>query len=270
MFAISFLLLSFGGMKHFQYIEFALAFLFVLWGLALARIWHALAGAAVRIANEGLAGIHPALARRPWRSLMIGLCVLFLALANGAVARTLLKPFGIALQSDINSVEWVKARPLLEPWLANAAVILTPDDVFALYYLGGYDIGVSANLISELDGRSGPDGRGGRQFAIDPRTGHPVVSSPEAIQRILACFPSGALVTDVYKWRTPKAIPDATANVIEARMQPIELSPAFGLRAFHWQRSETGPAPAECAPLQALVERNRRLTPIQNPLPAAG
>jgi hypothetical protein len=271
-FAVSFLLLSFAGMKHFQYIEFALAFLFVLFGLGLARVWQPLAGAIALIADEGLASIHPALARREWRSLVIGLSMVFLALANGAFARTLLKPFGIAsLRSDVNSVEWANARPLLEPWLANAAVILTPNDVFALYYLGGYDIGVSANLISEFDGRPGPDGRGGGQFGIDPRTGHPVVSSPEAIQRILACFPSGMLVTDVYKWRTPKAISDATADVIQARMQAIELPPAVGLRAFQWQRSDTSPAPADCAPVRALVERIRRLsTPVQNPLPAAG
>lgn len=253
-FATSFVFLSFGGMKHFQYFYFALPFLSVIWALALARIWDSLRAFVGRSVDQGLDRIHPVLARPSYRAAVIALGILFLALSNGATARVLLKPFGLALQSDVNSVDWARARPLLEPWLEKAAVLLTPNDVFALYYLGRHDVGVSTNLVAESTtgaalrrgGRAMPDAA---QFVVDPRTGRPVVGTPETVQLIVSCFPSGILISDIFKWRMSNAIPDSVADVVQSTMQPIELPEELRLRAYHWEHPVPTPRPDACASL---------------------
>jgi hypothetical protein len=48
------------------------------------------------------------------------------------------------------------------------------------------------------------------------------------------------------------------ADLIEAEMSPIELPPAWNLRAFSWEDVVGGPAPAECGQLDMISAPGRR------------
>lgn len=237
--------LSFGAMKHTHYIYFLQPFLFVIWGIALARAWRLLRRCTVASADRALRQVAPALAGRPARAVLIAGAVLFLLVANGAPARTLLKPFGVALGKTERATDWTTASTLLEPWLRSASVILTANDLHALYYLGDYDFALNASLVSETPS--------GQEFARDLRTGRPAVGAPESLERILRCYPSGLILTDTFSWREPRAITDPMANLIVARTEPIALPGRLRLKAFAWQHQENAepPAAADCAALPA-------------------
>lgn len=227
-FATALALLSFGAMKDFLFLLFVMPFLFVVWAIALARIGPWLVGGVVEATDQASSQILPGFPPRPARWALVGIAVVFLILANGAPARTLLKPFGLSLDARGAPVDWADAKSTLEPWLDGDAVVLAGNDLPVLYYIGGYDVGVSANLASEV--------RGG-EFDRDPRTGFPVISTPESVRLMIACFPTGLFVTDLRNWRSGTGVVPEVADLIEAETTPIEV-PARGVRAFHWQHPE--------------------------------
>lgn len=245
-FATVFALLSFGGMKHLNYLYFAHPFLFVIWALALVHAFRALRALAAGAAAGTLRHLAPSLAARRAQYALIVAGLVFLVFANGATARIFLKPFGITLNTDEASIDWAPAAAALAPWLDRSAVVLTPNDLYALYYLGRYDVAVNPNRLSEVRGE---------EFAIDPRTGRPVIASPAPLALILDCYASGLLVVDDTMYRETWALTDAMADLLERRTTPLEVTP--GVRAFAWEQPRGDPA--ACAAL-----------PDSLPPPAAG
>ena len=235
--------LSLAAMKHTHYIYFLQPFLFVLWAVALARAWRLLRRCVIASTDQALRHVAPALAGRAARAVVIAGCILFLVLANGAPARTLLKPLGVSLGENERATDWIAAAAVLEPWLRSGPVIVTANDMHTLYYLGDYDFALNASRVSEIPSAE--------EFALDPRTGRPAVGKPASLERIIACYPSGLILSDVYSWRADRAIDDAAANLIIARTEPIELPARLRLLAFHWQHPEGAAQPAGCAALPA-------------------
>jgi hypothetical protein len=169
---------------------------------------------------------------------MIAGSLAFLLLANGSSARTILRPLGIHLGEGF-SADWPAVVDQLEPAVGAADVVLTSHELHMLYYLGRADIVVSKERLAEF---------AETEFARDPRTGLPVITRPESLELILACYPSGVLVTDTIKgWRAPTVIDDETANLIVSRMTPIELPAQFQLMAFHWRTLSGVAPPSACA-----------------------
>ena len=171
--------------------------------------------------------------------------VLFLVVSNGAPARTLLKPFGISLQTDETSNDWTAAAAALAPWLEQASIVLTPNDLYALYYLDGYDVAVNPNLLSEISD--------GTEFSLDPRTGHPVISSAASLRLLMACHPDGLYVADAkthpFNWPGTEKLNEA----IRSQMTPIDLPAEWRLFAFRWDRLEGTEQPAACASLPPSI-----------------
>ena len=246
----SFAIMSLAPMKHFIYIYFIMPFLFVVWAMALARLGYVLWRCIVTATERALAKLAPELPRRPLQWGLIGLGVLFLIVSNGAPARTLLKPFGFALGADETSSDWATAVAALQPWLGQASVILTPDDVHALYYLGDYDIAVNPSRLSEVSG--------GHEFSLDPRTGRPVVGTAESLQLIMSCYAEGVFIADLSSFPLPYVGSEPITEVIRAAMTPIDLPRGIGVYAFRWTTPGDTPAPAACASLPAARDRARR------------
>ena len=240
LFGVVFLILSFGAMKHFQYLYFALPFLFVLWGISLAAALPPLGRWLSGVIDRLLGLVAPDLPRGPSRAVLLSVGALFLILANGAPARTLLKPFGISLRDDAVLVDWSSGKSLLQPWLQDAALVLSPSDVQALYYLDRLDVVVNASRPTEY---------GGRELSRDPRTGKVVISTPESLNLVIDCSPSGLFVTDPVSWQATWALPRATTRVVENRMTAIALPPELKMLAFYWQHPAPAAPPAECASL---------------------
>jgi 4-amino-4-deoxy-L-arabinose transferase-like glycosyltransferase len=244
----SFALLSLAAMKHFIYIYFAMPFLFVVWAVALARSGHVLWRCIVSATERAVAQVAPDLPRGPFKWGLIALGLLFLVVSNGAPARTLLKPFGIALVADETSADWTSAAVVLRPWLEKASIVLTPDDMHALYYFGDYDIAVNPSLLSEIPNIGGGDAG---EFSLDPRTGRAVVGTADSLRLIMACYPDGLLVADFTSYPAAWAGSESTAitSLIERAMRPIDLPLESGVVAFYWERAEATSPPPECASL---------------------
>ena len=68
------------------------------------------------------------------------------------------------------------------------------EELGALYYLGRYDVRFSRSKLDELPRAER------REFGLDPRTGRPVVSTRESLERILACYPSGVILGPQASW----------------------------------------------------------------------
>lgn len=246
-FAAGFILISFAGMKHFKYLTFITPFLFVIWAIALAEAFAYLRVAFVTVADRALDHSLPNLPRRPARWVLVAGCLLFLVFANGAPARTLLLPFGISLNEEGAPVDWERAREVLAPWIDQASVVLTNEELAIYYYYGRHDFTISASRLSEIADPA--------EFALDTRTGRPVVSTAESVERIMDCFPDGLLLTNTKKWRDPTQLSNQVADLIESRGEQIDMPKASRIVAFRWQRPE-GPAPdADCSSLPAPAAR---------------
>jgi hypothetical protein len=243
-FVPGFALLSLGGMKHLRYIFFLTPFLFVIWGIALAEVLGYLRRGVVAFTDAALRQLDPKLDRRPVRWTIIGACLVFLILANGAPARTLLLPFGVQLNPERAPVDWEAARETLQPWVDGASVVLTNEELAALYYLGRYDVTVSRSRLSEI--------RGGQEFSHDYRTGRPVVSTPESVELIMACYPNGLLLTNTSKWRNPAQIDNQVADLIERHAEPVEVPRGSRIVAFTWGQTDIEVPQDACAPLSGL------------------
>jgi 4-amino-4-deoxy-L-arabinose transferase-like glycosyltransferase len=247
-----FVLLSFAGMKSQRFLVFALPFLFVIWGIALASVLTHVLRFILSAVDGALAGTAPVASGRPARSALVGLGLLFLIGSNGEWTKTALLLGGITLRSEEagltlrgeqQSAVWAAAAPSLRPLVETAPVVVTTRDLFSLYYLGRHDIGVSPVLMSQL--------RDSEEFSLDPRTGRPLISKADSLERILDCYRGGLFITDRYYWRNPPLMSDNIAEVIESRVIPIDLPAAPGVRAFRWQRPN-GTVPAYCASLPKL------------------
>ena len=61
--------------------------------------------------------------------------------------------------------DWAAARDPLAPWLADAAIVLTTNELSALYYLGRYDVLISkagyqrSGMAASSVSTRGPAGR---------------------------------------------------------------------------------------------------------------
>jgi 4-amino-4-deoxy-L-arabinose transferase-like glycosyltransferase len=244
----AFALLSLAAMKHFIYIGFALPFLFVIWAIALAPVVGPIARWLVTTTDRAISQIAPALPVPATRWALIAASALFLIVSNGAPARTLLKPFGIALSDGETSIDWQPLAAALQPWREQTELLLTPNDVHALYYLGDYDIAVNPSRLSEVPGHA--------EFSLDPRTGRPVIGAAASLRLIMSCYPTGVLVADATDYPPRWIGSEALADVIRSEMSPIDLHGHPGLFAFHWDRSGRTPPP-ECASLKDIIPRKK-------------
>jgi 4-amino-4-deoxy-L-arabinose transferase-like glycosyltransferase len=249
-FVVSFILLSFGGMKYPRYMYFIMPFLFVLWAIGLAKAFEYLypwiRSATDRVVRRLLPYLPGAATR--WAAIAAGL--VFLIAANGGVVKALMlfagahliaTQEGLAVTSKLPRTDWALATPLLKPWTDKASVILTSRDMHFVYYIGDYDFVISRNRISDINGED---------FSIDPRTGKPVVSSADSLNKILQCYSDGVILVETTHWRSPAAVTDEVADAIEAGTRSIVgVPPETGIKAFNWRRAADAPRPADCATL---------------------
>jgi hypothetical protein len=241
-FAMAFLLNSLAAAKSLRYIVYAQPFLFAVWGIGLAALWPSL-----RAFTGGLAaglGEHLARLGAPYRrlaGLLVGSGFLFLLLANPFWLRTVSFLADITVPPEQPSPDWPKVKATLEPWLAKADIVVTTEELATLYFLGRYDVRFSPSKLQELMADQY------REFGIDFRTGRPVISTRESLERILACYPTGVILGPQATWNHPILIDAELARLIEAHAQPIPLPPRSHIFAYRWER------PADAAPASACA-----------------
>jgi hypothetical protein len=151
--------------------------------------------------------------------------------------------FGFVIPPMQTPPNWAAAKDALAPWLADAAIVVTTDELSALYYLGRHDVLISKSRLSEYGD--------GSEFSIDPRTGRPVIGRPESLALIMDCYPKGLIVSDDSRWRNPATIDDAVIHLIQARAKEVDL-PAAAMRAYFWQKPDDA-RPEACGRLPARM-----------------
>jgi hypothetical protein len=248
-FAVGFLLNSLGGPKALRYLAYAQPFLFALWGIGLASLWPSLRGFAHGLVGQLTALLSPSPEWRWSARLARGLAIaglLFLVLANPAWLRTMALLANATLPGEEPNPDWAAARPVLEPLLARVPVVVTTEELGALYFLGRYDVRFSPSKMREIP----EDQR--REFAADPRTGRPVIAAPESLALIFDCYPQGLLLLASRQWDRDHIFSEALRRLIQDRTEPLRLPGRARVTAYAWNRPEGASRPAACAGLPRL------------------
>ena len=129
--------------------------------------------------------------------------------------------------------DWASARNLLAPVSDSAAVMISSNDLSALFYLDRVDYVLSAGRLMQFDGSRS------LEFALDWKTGRPVISAVESIDLIMDCQPSGLIVVEEHVWGWSGGVPDSTAAFIASQTDEVPLPPEVGLLAFRWRNPVT-------------------------------
>ena len=147
--------------------------------------------------------------------LLVAAAVLFLVAANPAWLRSVSLLADITVPPEQPRPNWPLARPQLEPWLAQADVVVTTEAA-TLYFLGRYDIRFSPSKMGELE-------LGQRhEFGLDYRTGRPVISTLEFLERVLGLLSVGDHSRSDRQLGSPTLLAPELVQLIESRTQPIE------------------------------------------------
>jgi hypothetical protein len=239
---VAFVLHSFAGPKEMRYFSYASPFLFVLWGIAFAEVWPRLRRFLEDVGTRALAWLGLGRLGRPGVFAVLTVVLAFTLAANGAFVRSAATIFGFVIPPMQRPADWAGAKGPLAPWLTDAAIVLTTNELSALYYLGRHDVLVSKSRLSEF-------GDGG-EFSLDPRTGRPVIATRESLALIMDCYPDGLIVADAARWRNPAQLDDAVANLVEARSEEMKL-PAYGVHAYLWRQPDDARRAEACARLPA-------------------
>ena len=242
------LLHSFAGPKDLDYIFYAFPFLFIIWAIAFVSVLAPLRNFFVAIAERALGAV--GVAPKPYAvTAVLAASIGFILLANSATVRTPAMLAGVTVPPEVRHPDWAAAAEPLGPWLANSSVVLTTSDLETLYFLGDYDVLINKSRYSELPEKV--------DFGRDPRTGRPIVSTPESVALIMDCLADGLIVTSRHRWRVSHQLDDTIADLIIKRTVPIELPRASQIMAVRWERMPGAVVPSACADLPVLQRDGR-------------
>jgi hypothetical protein len=238
-FGVGFLLNSFGAAKSMRYIAYAQPFLLMLWGIGFAALWDPLRRFLTALPNR-LAAVLPLprvwAERAAWA--LAAAAILFLLIANPATIRTATFLANVQVPGEQPDPDWPAAKPLLEPWLQRVPIVVTTEELGALYFLGRFDVRFSPSKLREFDGT---------EFSPDPRTGRAVISTPEALRLIFGCYPEGLFVLPARQWGRQHILSETVKQLILDSTEPLALPPRTRVLAYTWQHPQGANKPPECA-----------------------
>ena len=246
-FGLGFLLNSFAAAKSMRYIAYAQIFLFVPWGLGIAVLLEPAMRFLARL-GEGLKAAFPLVGeglRRPLAWVLVAGALLFALAANPASIRSALLLADITIPPEVPRTNWPAAREALRPWLETADVVVTTEELGALYFLGRYDVRFSPSKLGEL----ALDQR--HEFGIDFRTGRPVITENASVERLVACLDKGLVVGPRHHLGMTILINPALEAFLREHTQRLDLPPASRLYAFGWDHQD-GWTPTKDAGCEAL------------------
>ncbi|MFI4860274.1 MAG: ArnT family glycosyltransferase [Phycisphaerales bacterium JB063] len=209
---------SFGGMKAPRYLLWALPYFWLTLAIGGGALVGLLSPRPAAGASRAKLGVHMATA-----GAVVVLLSLSVARTSGFYqTKTMLTGGYHAFQYS----DWPGVLPVLEADRAwDGGVVVASADNKAMDALGRCDYSLS---VSRTEGRD--------EFALDWRTGQPVISEGASIERVVAEHPAGLVVVEQSHWREGWAVPDAVADRIESLAQPVVVDPALRLVVFRWDR----------------------------------
>jgi len=134
--------------------------------------------------------------------------------------------------------DWEKAAPALRAVADSVEVVVSSNDLKALYYLDRLDYTLSAFNLTHVKGNL-------PEFGIAEKTGLPVISAPGSIAEVIDKHASGLVVVERYDWHERAGVPGGTGNYITAHTESVPLDGHWRLLAFRWRRPGGVTPPAE-------------------------
>jgi hypothetical protein len=220
---------SLAAWKNERYLHYATPALFAILGLG--------AGAFLRGGFAAARGARSAEPRRRAGAALAaaaaGIAVITFATANAPLTAWRMALSSAPERPDpYPRSDWESARPLLEPIAAESDVFIASADLKALYFMRRLDFDLSADHL--YDGsRFKPD------FSPQSGTGTPVIRSPDALRRVIECYPTGLIAIERDHWRARDGVTDPAADLIETLTDPVPLPGHLHILAFGWKN---GPA----------------------------
>lgn len=253
-FGVAFLAHSLVAWKALRYITYALPFFLIISGVAAAEVLPPLYRYVRQIAAK--------VTTRGQRAVSYGVVAAitaFALLGNHATITTvrMLARTDLALYRpgpEMVPAAWGYAAEELAPMVATAETVISGRDTNALYYLGRADFQLIRDKLISGAGTH-------EEFWMEPDVRVRVISTPESVERVVACYRSGVLVYESWQDETGVMIPRATAERIRELMEPVELPASWGIDAFHWEREDRGDS-SRC--------REIRRGPSPSPPPGSG
>jgi hypothetical protein len=235
-FATAFIVHSFAAMRAERYLLYAMPFFVTIWGIAISVVSCQLYKMIIKaLSCREFAGFR-LISREVLSASVVAVSFAFLVLMTPAteftVRMVLNKPASELRYWFYRITSWNSAKHRIKELVADSDVFLTSQAHHAIYYIGDFDVEISASGLSDFrSGRGGSD--------IDPRTGRRVVADGSALQEIVSCNDSGVVVVDRRNWRVAAGVNDEAADVIERNMNRVEIPQEWGMLIYRWSAGDT-------------------------------
>lgn len=242
-FGIAFLLHSVAAWKNPRYLFYVMPMFFSLSGIAIAEALPALRQRVASLLERA-----PALAWRPLGKAAAAAAFIvilgFALLGNGAFP-TLVRMLSPAPETAESpkpyrgKSDWAAATPTLQQLSAEAAVLISYSHLKPLYYLDRLDLILQRNHLYR-------SGHWAPEFTTMPLLRRPVISTPASMARVVACHSSGLVIIEPFGWRTDAGVPAATADYIDAELEPVPLPAEWRIMVYRW-RTDGAPSREDCS-----------------------
>jgi hypothetical protein len=209
---------SFAAAKSARYVYYALPFACAVMGCGLV--------VGMRLVASWVTGIAPKLSKAalPLGAVLLAL-VLFLSQEG---QRTLRYIAGKAKPQDLtmyaSETRWALAMPGLRPAVDTADVVIVSAGVKGLYWLGRYDFELNASTVLETESRE--------EFGRDPRTGRPIIGTPESLAAVLAKRGRKLIVVDQDKLGRETGVAPSVVDLIRRSCEGLGLPSESGVLAW--------------------------------------
>jgi len=235
-FMVVFLLHSFAAMRAERYLFYAMPFFVTIWGIALCdisrRLYYLIVGelSARKFADLGL--MRPETLAASIVALSAAWLVLMTPATEITARMVLDKPATELRYWFYQITSWNSAKYRIAELVGESDVFLTSQGHHAIYYIGDFDVEISATGLSDFKFGSG-------ESDIDPRTGRRVIAERTALQEIVFCNKSGVVVVDQRSWRTFAGVNDDVADFIEDNMHHVATPASWGMVIYQWAADDT-------------------------------
>lgn len=224
------ILFSFAGMKGLRYLYVITPFFFFIWGVALVASFNFLLKALSNLIDSAVKTVFAidlsGTALYRIRLAVMALIMIFIVITNTAFPRAA----KYILAPEPVKSNWQALSKQLALWIDEVEIMLTTEDINALYFLGRHDMFISATKLFELPVK--------KEFVLDPRTGRPIISTAESLRRVMACYSSGIIIAEEEHWRNPIYITDEIADLIIRHTIPVLLDKRLHMIAYRWEKSQ--------------------------------
>lgn len=139
--------------------------------------------------------------------------------------------------------DWEAVLPQLRPHVDSADIIVSSHLLKPMYFFDRGDVHLSWTEAFESGSANGRP----VEFAINPKTGRPAISTPESLARVMACFSSGLVLAQRYDLNRPHLLPKGTTEFLVGHTTRVPLPRESRVLAYRWRHDVAADAPG-CPP----------------------